>query len=66
MLGWNTFNKKMPSSSGLRQCVRDVSPYLLLLVAISTLGPLQFGFHLVRLVYYLIINQKALCLDLIF
>ncbi|KAI0836567.1 general substrate transporter [Hypoxylon sp. FL0890] len=39
----------MPSSSGLRQCIRDVSPYLILLVAISTLGPLQFGFHLAEL-----------------
>ncbi|KAI1371105.1 general substrate transporter [Hypoxylon crocopeplum] len=37
------------SSTGLRQCVRDVSPYLILLVAISTLGPLQFGFHLAEL-----------------
>lgn len=27
---------------------RDVTLYLLLIVAISTLGPLQFGFHLVR------------------
>ncbi|KAI1336675.1 general substrate transporter [Xylariaceae sp. FL0016] len=34
------------ASSGLRQCIRDVSPYLIVLVAISTLGPLQFGFHL--------------------
>ncbi|KAI1081536.1 general substrate transporter [Whalleya microplaca] len=37
------------ASSGLRQCIRDVSPYLILLVAISTLGPLQFGFHLAEL-----------------
>ncbi|OTA77308.1 hypothetical protein M434DRAFT_402365 [Hypoxylon sp. CO27-5] len=37
------------SSSGLRRCIRDVSPYLILLVAISTLGPLQFGFHLAEL-----------------
>ncbi|ORY68890.1 general substrate transporter [Pseudomassariella vexata] len=34
---------------GLRQCVHDVSPYLILLIAISTLGPLQFGFHLAEL-----------------
>ncbi|GAP91211.1 putative mfs glucose [Rosellinia necatrix] len=33
----------------LRQWARDVSPFLLLLVAISTLGPLQFGFHLAEL-----------------
>ncbi|KAI1101593.1 general substrate transporter [Jackrogersella minutella] len=39
----------MPASSGLRQCIRDVSPYLILLVTISTLGPLQFGFHLAEL-----------------
>ncbi|OTB00967.1 hypothetical protein M426DRAFT_225605 [Hypoxylon sp. CI-4A] len=39
----------MPSSSGLRQCIRDVSPYLILLITISTLGPLQFGFHLAEL-----------------
>ncbi|KAI1394436.1 general substrate transporter [Hypoxylon trugodes] len=37
------------SPSGLRQCIRDISPYLILLVAISTLGPLQFGFHLAEL-----------------
>ncbi|KAH9907067.1 general substrate transporter [Xylariomycetidae sp. FL2044] len=37
------------ASSGLRQCIRDVSPYLVLLVAVSTLGPLQFGFHLAEL-----------------
>ncbi|KAI0440424.1 general substrate transporter [Xylaria telfairii] len=33
----------------LRQYMRDVSPFLLLLVSISTLGPLQFGFHLAEL-----------------
>ncbi|KAI1823378.1 general substrate transporter [Xylaria intraflava] len=33
----------------LRQYIRDVSPFLLLLVTISTLGPLQFGFHLAEL-----------------
>lgn len=35
------------SSGGLRQCVRSVTPYLILIVAISALGPLQFGLHLV-------------------
>ncbi|KAF6804172.1 MFS glucose [Colletotrichum sojae] len=35
--------------SGLRQCMRDVSLYLLVLIAVSTLGPLQFGFHLAEL-----------------
>ncbi|KAI0390554.1 general substrate transporter [Xylariaceae sp. FL0594] len=35
--------------TALRQCVRDVSPFLLLLVGVSTLGPLQFGFHLAEL-----------------
>ncbi|KJZ71176.1 hypothetical protein HIM_09431 [Hirsutella minnesotensis 3608] len=34
---------------GLRQCLREVTAYLLLLVAVSTLGPLQFGFHLAEL-----------------
>jgi hypothetical protein len=34
--------------AGLRQCLHDVSIYLIFLVAITTLGPLQFGFHLVR------------------
>ncbi|KAK0653092.1 major facilitator superfamily domain-containing protein [Cercophora newfieldiana] len=29
--------------------LRDVTPYLLLLMLISTLGPLQFGFHLAEL-----------------
>lgn len=33
-------------SSGLRQFAHDVSPYLVLLIAVSALGPLQFGFHL--------------------
>ncbi|CAJ2502164.1 Uu.00g095580.m01.CDS01 [Anthostomella pinea] len=35
--------------AGLRQCLRDVSPYLVLLMAVSTLGPLQFGLHLAEL-----------------
>ncbi|KAH8671681.1 major facilitator superfamily domain-containing protein [Xylariales sp. PMI_506] len=35
--------------SGLRQCVRDISPYLLLLIGVSTLGSLQFGLHLAEL-----------------
>lgn len=34
--------------SSLRERLRDVSPYLVLLVAIATLGPLQFGYHLVN------------------
>ncbi|KAK9793661.1 putative General substrate transporter [Seiridium cardinale] len=33
-------------ASGFRQFVRDISPYLILLIVVSTLGPLQFGFHL--------------------
>lgn len=37
------------ATTTLRQCMRDVSPYLLLLVIISTLGPLQYGFHLAEL-----------------
>ncbi|KXH43113.1 hypothetical protein CSIM01_01867 [Colletotrichum simmondsii] len=35
--------------SGLRQCMHDVSLYLLVLISVSTLGPLQFGFHLAEL-----------------
>lgn len=35
------------ASGGMRQCIKDITPYLLLLIFISTLGPLQFGFHLV-------------------
>ncbi|KAI0871522.1 general substrate transporter [Hypoxylon argillaceum] len=37
------------ATTTLRQYMRDVSPYLLLLVTISTLGPLQFGYHLAEL-----------------
>lgn len=32
----------------VRQCVDEVTLHLLFLIAIVTLGPLQFGFHLVR------------------
>ncbi|KAK2044786.1 general substrate transporter [Colletotrichum somersetense] len=35
--------------SGLRQCMHDVSLYLIVLILVSTLGPLQFGFHLAEL-----------------
>ncbi|KAG0652704.1 putative metabolite transport [Hyphodiscus hymeniophilus] len=38
----------MPSS-GMRQCIRDVTLYLCFIVTISTLGPLQFGYHLSEL-----------------
>lgn len=34
-------------SGSLRQRLQDVSIYLVLLVVIATLGPLQFGYHLV-------------------
>ncbi|KAF2965603.1 hypothetical protein GQX73_g7970 [Xylaria multiplex] len=37
------------ATTTLRQCINDISPFLLLLVLISTLGPLQFGFHLAEL-----------------
>ncbi|KAI1322131.1 general substrate transporter [Xylariaceae sp. FL0255] len=37
------------ASTSLRQCIRDVSPFLILLVVTSTLGPLQFGYHLAEL-----------------
>ena len=31
----------------MASALRDVTPYLLVLIVVSTLGPLQFGFHLV-------------------
>lgn len=34
---------------GLRKCTRDVTFYLLFLITISTLGSLQFGYHLAEL-----------------
>ena len=34
--------------AGLRQCLHDVTPYLIFLVTVSTLGSAQFGVHLVR------------------
>lgn len=37
------------ASGALRRCIHDVTLYLVFLVLISTLGPLQFGYHLVRL-----------------
>ncbi|KAK0101301.1 hypothetical protein ONS95_006478 [Cadophora gregata] len=37
------------ASAGIRQCVRDVTLYLVYLIFISTLGPLQFGYHLSEL-----------------
>ncbi|KAL2074165.1 hypothetical protein VTL71DRAFT_7943 [Oculimacula yallundae] len=37
------------ASSGVRQCIRDVTLYLVYLIFISTLGPLQFGYHLSEL-----------------
>ena len=30
------------------QFIRDVTLYLVYLIFVTTLGPLQFGFHLVR------------------
>ncbi|KAH6720407.1 general substrate transporter [Leptodontidium sp. 2 PMI_412] len=37
------------ASAGIRQCIRDVTLYLVYLIFISTLGPLQFGYHLSEL-----------------
>ncbi|KAH7360170.1 general substrate transporter [Rhexocercosporidium sp. MPI-PUGE-AT-0058] len=37
------------ASTGVRQCIRDVTLYLVYLIFISTLGPLQFGYHLSEL-----------------
>ncbi|KAG6023678.1 hypothetical protein E4U41_001956 [Claviceps citrina] len=33
----------------MRQLLRQVTPYLILLIFVSTLGPLQFGYHLAEL-----------------
>lgn len=35
-----------------RQCLRDTTLHLIFLVFITTLGPLQFGYHIVRLKCY--------------
>ena len=35
-------------SQSVKQCIRDVTLYLVVLILITTLGPLQFGYHLVR------------------
>jgi len=37
------------ASAGIRQCLRDITFYLIALIVISTLGPTLFGYHLVRL-----------------
>ncbi|KFY22252.1 hypothetical protein V493_06736 [Pseudogymnoascus sp. VKM F-4281 (FW-2241)] len=37
------------ASSGIRQCLHSLTPYLVLLMLIITLGPLLFGFHLAEL-----------------
>lgn len=38
----------LPMTSATSSSTR-ITPYLLLLVLIATLGPLQFGYHIVRL-----------------
>ncbi|OAF60189.1 hypothetical protein VC83_03217 [Pseudogymnoascus destructans] len=35
--------------SGMRKCVRNLTPYLVFMMSIITLGPLLFGFHLAEL-----------------
>ncbi len=35
------------ANRGVRQCLSDITFYLVTIIAIATLGPLQFGFHLV-------------------
>ncbi|KFY83557.1 hypothetical protein V498_07982 [Pseudogymnoascus sp. VKM F-4517 (FW-2822)] len=37
------------ASSGIRQCLHNLTPYLVFLMSIITLGPLLFGFHLAEL-----------------
>ncbi|KAI9162927.1 putative metabolite transport protein [Paramyrothecium foliicola] len=44
----STQSPKM-AGKGIRQCLRDITPYLIVLIVISTLGPLQFGYHLAEL-----------------
>ncbi|KXJ87776.1 major facilitator superfamily domain-containing protein [Microdochium bolleyi] len=39
----------MTATRSLRQCVSEVSTYLLMVVGFAALGPLQFGFHLAEL-----------------
>ncbi|KAK7744660.1 Bifunctional purine biosynthesis protein PurH [Cytospora paraplurivora] len=39
----------MPGSGGPGQLARHVSPFLILLIFITTLGPFQFGYHLAEL-----------------
>lgn len=39
----------MPTSGGPGQLARQVSPFLVLLIFIATLGPFQFGYHLAEL-----------------
>jgi hypothetical protein len=36
------------AGQGMREAFRDITLYLIILIAVSTLGPLQFGLHLVR------------------
>ncbi|KAI9742365.1 MAG: hypothetical protein M1818_003898 [Claussenomyces sp. TS43310] len=35
--------------TSIRQCMHDLTFYVVLIIAISTLGPLQYGFHLAEL-----------------
>ncbi|GJN67817.1 MFS glucose transporter [Purpureocillium lilacinum] len=37
------------ANRGVRQCLSDITFYLVTIIAIATLGPLQFGFHLAEL-----------------
>ncbi|KND86615.1 putative metabolite transport protein [Tolypocladium ophioglossoides CBS 100239] len=37
------------AGGSMRQCLRDITFYLVLVIAIATLGSLQFGFHLAEL-----------------
>ncbi len=51
--GFNRFVLKIErnfamATGGIRRCMRDTTPYLAMLMGIVTLGPLLFGFHLVK------------------
>jgi hypothetical protein len=60
ILGYNTFTQandaeikkpsyREPHNMDPRSWLRDLTPYFLYLLFVTTIGPLLFGYHLVRL-----------------
>jgi hypothetical protein len=47
-MGLITLSLTIMAIRALRKCLKDTTPYLVFLMAIVTLGPLLFGFHIVR------------------